>query len=121
MTERGRAATPGKGIGQISVGRSLIMMTRWMLLAVMAFGGTVAVALAGDDEKVTIDQVPAAVKATILKEANGATVTEIEKETKDGKTVYEAEWTEGGKEVEITVAEDGTLIEKEVEEADDDD
>jgi len=29
------------------------------------------------------------VKATILKEANGATVTEIEKETKDGKTVYE--------------------------------
>ena len=70
--------------------------------------------------KVTIDQVPAAVKATILKEAGDHKITEIEKETKDGKTIYEAEWVADGKEIEIKVAEDGTLLGKETEDADDD-
>jgi len=85
----------------------------------------------GDDEdekeegeqKVTLDQVPAAVKATILKEAGENTVEEIEAETEDGREVYEAEWKVGGKEVEIKVASDGTLLKKEVEsdEKEDDD
>ncbi|NQT87413.1 PepSY-like domain-containing protein [bacterium] len=67
-----------------------------------------------DEEAVSIDQVPAAVKATILKEAAGAKIEEIEKETKGGKTVYEAEFVVGGKEVEIEVAPDGKLLKREV-------
>ena len=78
------------------------------------------------ERDVTIDQVPAAVKATILKEAGDNTITEIEEETKDGVTVYEAEWLNAdGKEVEIKVAADGTLLKTEIddddEEGDDDD
>ena len=70
--------------------------------------------------EVTIDQVPAAVKATILKEAAGNKIEEIEAETKNGTTTYEAEWHEGDKEIEIKVAPDGTLLKKEIEDDDED-
>jgi uncharacterized membrane protein YkoI len=72
---------------------------------------------AGDEheEEVTLDQVPPAVKATILKESAGGQITEIERETENGTTVYEAEFLLDGEKVEITVAADGTLIEKEAE------
>jgi len=74
-----------------------------------------------DEEQVSIDQVPAAVKATILEEAQGGTIEEIERETEDGKTVYEAEVIINGEEVEIEVAADGTLLSKKVEDDDDED
>lgn len=73
------------------------------------------------EEEVSLDQVPAAVKATILKEAKGAAIMEVERETSSGKTFYEAEWRADGKEVEIKVAADGTLLGREVEEEDEDD
>ena len=81
--------------------------------------------ITGDDEdekEVTLDQVPAAVKATILKEAGDHKITEIEEISKDGKVVcYEAEWKVEDKEIEIMVAPDGTLLGKEIEDDDDDD
>jgi len=67
------------------------------------------------EEKLTINQVPAAVKATILKEAGKNELMEIEKETKAGETIYEAEWMEGDKKIEIKVAPDGKVLEREVE------
>jgi uncharacterized membrane protein YkoI len=73
-----------------------------------------------DEEEVSLDDVPAAVKATILKEAAGAEIEEVDKETEDGQTVYEAEFEADGKEIEIEVATDGTLLERETEEDDDD-
>lgn len=72
------------------------------------------------DEKVSLDQLPPAVKATILKEAAGAEITEIEREMKNGKTVYEAEFLRDGREIEIMVGPDGTLLGREVEHEDDD-
>jgi len=72
------------------------------------------------EEEVTIKQVPAAVRATILKEAKGAKIEEIEKETRKGKTVYEAEFVVGGKEIEIRVDSTGKLLSREVEDDDDD-
>lgn len=74
-----------------------------------------------EEEELTIEQVPAAVKATILAEAAGATVKEIEREFKNGQTVYEAEWVINGQEIEIKVAADGTLLKKQVGEDDDED
>jgi len=70
--------------------------------------------------KVSISQVPPAVKATILNEAGANEIKEIEKKTKGGKTIYEAEWIVGGKETEVKVAEDGKLLGKEVEDDEDD-
>src|SRR5687767_10891294 len=76
----------------------------------------------GDDEiKVTLDQVPAAVRQTLEAEAKGAAISEIEKETENGQTVYEAETTIDGKPVELTIGEDGKLIAREDEDAEDDD
>ncbi len=73
-----------------------------------------------NEEEISLDQVPAPAKATILAEAKGAKIVEVERETKDGKTVYEAEWMENGQEVEVKVAPDGTLLKRETEAADDD-
>ena len=97
----------------------------WSVAGVVALGLVVGGAgvSAGDDEeganvkgeKVTIDQVPAAVKAAILKEAAGSGIAGIEKKVKDGKAVYEAEWKVAGREVEVKVAADGALISREEE------
>ena len=72
-----------------------------------------------DEEEVSLDEVPKAVRATILKEANGAKIEEVVKEIEDGQTIYEAEFVVNGQEVEIEVAPDGTLLEREIEEDDD--
>lgn len=72
------------------------------------------------EKSVSLDEVPSAVKATILKEAAGKEIKEIEVTTWDGKEVYEAEWMVAGKEVEIKIAADGRLLGKEVEDHDDD-
>lgn len=74
-----------------------------------------------DEKEVSLDQVPAAVRATILKEAGKNKVKEIEVQTRAGKTTYEAEWVAEGKEIEIQVAADGKLLGREVEEEEDDD
>ncbi|MFH1748337.1 MAG: PepSY-like domain-containing protein [Planctomycetota bacterium] len=101
------------------------MTKRVLLLSVISlsvFGMVTLVAWANDgqEQKVTLDQVPAAVKATILKESAGGKITEIESETKDGKTVYEAEFMLNGQEIDIKIAQDGTLLGREVEEEGDD-
>ncbi|MCP4249186.1 MAG: hypothetical protein GY778_19250 [bacterium] len=103
------------------------MSKRAMRLGVAGVGAICVVTLvawAGDEheEQVTLEEVPAAVKATILKESAGGKITEIERETQNGKTTYEAEFLLNGQEVEIEIAPDGTLLGREVEnERDDDD
>ena len=66
--------------------------------------------------KMTLDQVPAAVKATLLKEAGDSKIGNVDKATDNGKTIYETDIKVGGKEYEIKVAEDGTLISKKLDE-----
>ena len=98
-------------------------MRKSLILGLALALGLAAAVFAGGkqrEEKVTLDEVPEAVKATILKEAKGANITEIEKETKNGKVVYEAEFVVGGKEVEIKVDPSGKLLSRKVEEEDDD-
>lgn len=101
------------------------MRSSKMLFPAIGLGVVGVLALAAwagdaDEQEVTLDQVPAAVKATILEEAAGAEITEIERETKDGKTTYEAEFMRDGREIEIEVGADGTLLGREVEDEDDD-
>ncbi len=64
---------------------------------------------------VAMKDLPAAVRATLDRETAGGKVTEVEKEMKDGKTVYSADAEVGGKSWDITIAEDGKLISKELE------
>ena len=70
-------------------------------------------------DEIKLSECPAAVQKTFEREANGAKIDEVEKEIEDGKTTYEAHVIIDGKEYEITVAEDGTLLEKALEEDDD--
>lgn len=80
--------------------------------------------LAGDkEEKVKLEDCPAAVQQTIKDNAAGGTILEVEKETKkDGTVVYEAEVKKSdGTKVEIEVAADGTLIKTEADDDDDND
>ena len=74
-----------------------------------------AVSFAGGAE-LKLSDCPAAVQKTLQREANGAEIDEVESETEDGETTYETEVTFDGKEYKIVVAEDGTLIEKALEE-----
>src|SRR5687767_8268366 len=98
------------------------MIGRMMALAVGA-ALAIPVFASGKEEKVKLEDCPAAVQKTIKDNANGGKIVEIEKETtKDGTVLYEAEVkTTDGKEREIVVAADGTLIKVETEDDDDDD
>lgn len=74
----------------------------------------------GDDAiEVQRTELPAAVLATIEREAAGGTVGDIEKETDDGRTVYTADVMINGEEWEIEVGEDGKFLGKELEGKDD--
>ncbi len=65
-----------------------------------------------NEQKVKFAQVPAAAQKTLTEEAKGAKIDEVDKETDDGKTVYEVDVLINNKNYEIKVAEDGTLISK---------
>ncbi len=75
---------------------------------------------AEEETAIAFDKLPAAVQATLTKEAGKAELTDIEQETEDGKLVYSAEAVIDGKTYEFTVAPDGTLLEKELEDDADD-
>lgn len=81
-------------------------------VALVACGGGLALAL---DEHITLEQVPEAARAALVKLAGGAKFSELEKETSNGVVVYEAEWKVNGVEHEAAVLADGTLIETEEE------
>ncbi len=71
----------------------------------------------GDDEvTLTKADVPAVVLAALEKAANGNALSEFEKEKKHHKVVYTAEYTgANGTTMEVTVAEDGTVLAVEAE------
>lgn len=95
-----------------------------VVLGLVVLGASLAWSGAGEGKKkekeqerqVTLEQVPAPVKATILKHAGKSKIKEIEEVTLGKKKFYEAAWIKDGKEVEITVAPNGKLLGKEAEE-----
>lgn len=88
-------------------------ITRTLLLSL-----TLACAAWGEEEKrLTLDQLPPAVKEAVLKQANGAKISEIEEETKKGRTVYEVEIGD----TEYTFDATGKVLRAKVEKDDDED
>ena len=73
----------------------------------------------GDEVKMNFSEAPAPVQATLTREANGATITSVDREEKNGKTVYETDVKSGDKTLEIRVAPDGKLLSKKVEKPED--
>jgi len=68
------------------------------------------------DEKIALDQLPAAVKAAAEQAVKGIVLTEAEKATKKGEVIYEVAGKVGDKEYEIKISADGKVLK--VEEAD---
>jgi uncharacterized membrane protein YkoI len=102
--------------------RHLILVGLLVVAGVTLGVGAVATQKMMEDEtKVSIDAVPPAVKATILAQANGNPIKEIEMETEKGWTVYEAEVVIDGRETDIRVDPAGNLLGKEVDEENGDD
>lgn len=63
-------------------------------------------------DSVPLEQVPAAVRAAIERELGDGRLEEIDRETRDGRRVYEVEFTRNDKEHEVLIAEDGTVLER---------
>jgi len=71
-----------------------------------------------EEEKIKLSDCPVAVQKTLKREATGEAIETVDKETDDGKTVYEVDVKIGGRNYEIKVAPDGTLISKSLDEED---
>ena len=85
--------------------------------------GLTSAAWSAEDEgkKITIDQLPAAVKEALLKQAGGAKIEDIEVETKGGTTIYEAEIVGNGVTTEVKLDATGKVLKTKVEKEGDDD
>jgi len=78
------------------------------LLVIVSF---LVIALFAEEEKVIpLNDTPAAVKATIEKQAAGKQLGDIEIKSKDGKSIYEVELKEDGKEKTFMVDADGKFL-----------
>ena len=66
----------------------------------------------GNEVQVKFTELPAPVQATLNKESGGAKIDTVDKETDEGKTIYEADAKIDGQNYEIKVADDGKLISK---------
>jgi len=69
------------------------------------------------EEKVALEDLSPAVRAAIEKHAAGGKISEIEKQSKKGVLVYEAEVLKDGKEFDILISATGKFLGKEAEEA----
>ena len=89
------------------------MKTRLFLAALLVLPPVAWSAGTKSETHLTMDQLPAAVKATIEKESKGATVEEIEQETEGGKTFYEAEIVKNGRHSFVHVSSRGKVLKRE--------
>lgn len=70
------------------------------------------------EQEVQLSDCPKAVQKTLKREAQGGRIEEVEKEEEGGKTIFEAEVVLNGREYEVEVASDGTLLEMVLEDED---
>jgi uncharacterized membrane protein YkoI len=64
-------------------------------------------------QRVQMEDLPAAVRSTVQREAQGKQIESIKKETKHGRTKYEVDLISNGKGEEIEISESGMVIDRE--------
>lgn len=84
------------------------------LLAFAAVGFLMPL-LRADEEKLPLDKLPKAVKASVDKHFAGAKLKEAAVEKEDGKTVYEVSFTYKDANYDVTFEEDGKIVDVEKE------
>ena len=78
-------------------------------ITMFTFSGTTSLAQEGE-KKVSISQVPAKVKAAILKEVGDGKLVDIGESTKGENKLYEIEMVLGGKEFDVLFSSDGKVL-----------
>jgi len=66
-----------------------------------------------EEEILTMEDLPPAVQETVKGESAGAEIKELVLETEEGKIFYEVEFEKDGKEYEVKILEDGTILKRE--------
>jgi uncharacterized membrane protein YkoI len=90
------------------------MKTRYLITTVLMALPMILGQASADEKELNKDQVPKAVIDAFEKDFPN-TKPEFEQETFEGKTAYELEYKENGKEVALLYGDDGTLLQKEEE------
>ncbi len=88
-----------------------VVVSAWLpgaLFAALALSP--ALSRAGQD--LTLEQLPAPVRATVERETKGGQITDIERDHEAGQIIYEVEFTLEGKSYELDIATDGKLLER---------
>lgn len=70
--------------------------------------------IVGSEEEIPLSEVPEAARKTVNAKAVGGKIISTKKVLEDGKTVFAVVIEKGGKQLEITVAPDGKLVDSEV-------
>lgn len=87
------------------------LMTALALALTLPFAATAAAAQDRDDD-LRLEDLPEAAQQTVQREKGDGTIEDIERDTERGQTVYEVEFEQDGRDYEIDVAEDGSLLER---------
>ena len=66
-----------------------------------------------DGVEVTLDQVPQAAQDALSRESGGAPMGTVRREMENGRPVYEATFSKGGKSWDVEVDENGKVLERE--------
>jgi hypothetical protein len=69
----------------------------------------------GDEQKISLDEVPTAVKDAVKKKFPSAKLEQAEKEVENGKTTFELVIKDEGKKITVSLKDDGTIVEIEKE------
>ncbi len=81
----------------------------------LAAGLGTASAVPAQEKKIKREELPAAVEKTVAEQAKGAAIRGFSKEIEKGKTYYEVELTVNGHGKDVSMDENGTIVEVEEE------
>jgi uncharacterized membrane protein YkoI len=94
---------------EVGHNRRITMKTPWIKNAfAAAIVFPIAAAVAAD--RVPLTQAPEAVQKAIKEQSRGQVITEVERDTADGRTVYQVDFRREGIDRRVTFALDGTVL-----------
>jgi hypothetical protein len=94
-----------------AVSRSPPMSIRFMAAMVVACGLSLAASARADEEKVALDKLPAAVSKAVKAKFPRGVLKDASKEVEKGKTIYEVALRDAGRNIDISLKDDGTIVE----------